>query len=141
MNTPEPCGDSPLQVEQHLLQITRNERLYPVLRALLQQEISRLVFDGSARYFTYPVSGDEVVATDEDLAAVCVAIAKSIGRRTVRAVPKRLRGLEAQETLVLPTPVKQALLMELLAIAANLTASDLERLPEPIEVRQANTIT
>jgi len=129
------AGEQP-RATQSLLEITRDPRLYFTLRALLDDKIGRLVFKGALQYFTYDDGGDETLASDEALDAIYKAIASAIGRRKLRATPRRLPGLEGQETLVLPAKVKQELLMELVALAANLTAGDLEKLPPPLDLQQ-----
>lgn len=129
-------GDQP-RPAQSLLEITRDAKFYPILRALLGDKIWRDIFKGALPHFMYEDAGDWTVVNDEDLARICGAIAKATGRRTVRATPKRLRGLEGQDTLVLPKLVKQELLLELVALAANLVAEDLNQLPPPLDLQHA----
>jgi len=118
-----------------LLQVTRSVLLYPLLRALLSDQISRFTFSGALPHFFYPLEGDEVLAAPEDTAKVVAAIGKAIGNPRLRARAKTLPKHTGQETLILSASAKQAALMELLALAANLTADDLQGLPPPVEVQ------
>jgi len=109
-----------------LLNVLRDRNLYPLLRGLLRNEISKLL---TSMYFTYPLDGDEVVVDDVQLKIVVGSIGKTIGNTRLRANPKRLRGLEGQLTYVLSPAAKQALLVEMAAVLANVSTFDLERLP------------
>lgn len=118
-----------------LLQVTRSVLLYPLLRALLSDQVTRFTFAGALPHFCYPLEGDEVLAPPEDVEKVVAAIGRAIGKPRLRAIPKRLPNHGSQETLMLPASAKQATLMELLALAANLSTGDLEALPPPIQLQ------
>lgn len=118
-----------------LLQVTRSVHLYPLLRALLADEILRFTFAGALPHFFYRLEGDEVLAAPVDIDKVLAAIGKAIGKPRLRATPKRLPNGGSQGTLMLPASAKQALLLELLALAANLSAGDMAALPPPIDVQ------
>ena len=109
-----------------LLNVVRDRNLYPLLRALLRNEISKLL---TSMYFTYPLDGDEVLLDEAQLKIVVGSIGKTIGNTRLRATAKRLRGLEGQLTYVLSPAAKQALLLELAAVLANVSAFDLQALP------------
>jgi len=109
-----------------LLNVLRDRKLYPLLRALLRNEISKLL---TSMYFTYPLDGDEVVVDDAQLKIVVGSIGKTIGNTRLRANPKRLHGLEGQLTYVLSPAAKHALLLEMAAVLANVSPFDLEGLP------------
>lgn len=115
----------------HLL---RNPRYYPLLRALINNEVSRLDFKGALDYFTYACEGDEVLATDEDQRIVLGVIGKAIGRK-VRAMPKRLKGHAGCTTLTLSQDTVVALLLEMLALGANLSPHDLETMPKSLDIQ------
>lgn len=136
-STPVPARPSAAPKAPTLLQVTRDPQHYALLRALVNEQVCRLTFPGSLSHFTYDVDGDEVLASDAQVALVCAAVARAIGRKQLRPTARRLRGLEGQETLVLPAKAKQGLLLELLALAANLSASDLAHLPPPVDVQAA----
>jgi len=119
-----------------LLQIVRSAEFYPILRALLNNEIARPIFQGALPYFLYPLGGDETLVNEDELTAITQAIGASIGIPRLRARPKVLRGLEGQTTLVLPEPAKQACFMELLALMANLSVEDMAALPPPVDVQE-----
>lgn len=114
----------------------RDPKLYFVLRALLDNQIYRDIFKGALPYYLYEDEGHQTLASDEALQAIYKAIASATGRRKVSATPRRLPGLQGQDTLVLASKVKQELLMELVALAANMTASDFESLPPPLDLQQ-----
>lgn len=109
-----------------LLNVLRDRNLYPLLRALLRNEISKLL---TSMYFTYPLDGDEVLLDEAQLKIVVGSIGKTIGNTRLRATAKRLRGLEGQLTYVLSPAAKQALLLELAAVLANVSPFDLQALP------------
>lgn len=109
-----------------LLDVLRDRSLYPVIRALLRNEISKLV---TSMYFTYEVDGDDVLLDEGQLKIVVGSIGKAIGNQRLRASPKRVRGLEGQLTYVLSPAAKQALLAEMAAVLANVSSFDLDRLP------------
>lgn len=109
-----------------LLNVLRDRNLYPLVRALLRNEISKLF---TSMYFTYELGGDEVVLDEAQLKIVLGSIGKAIGNTRLRASVKRVRGLEGQLTYVLSPAAKQALLVEMAAILANVSAFDVEGLP------------
>jgi hypothetical protein len=109
-----------------LLNVLRDASLYPLLRALLNNEISKLL---TSMYFTYPLDGDEVLLDCDRLKTVVGSIGRTIGNQRLRATAKRLRGLEGQVTYVLSPAAKQALLLEMAALLGNLSAADLQGLP------------
>lgn len=109
-----------------LLNVLRDRNLYPLLRALLRNEISKLL---TSMYFTYPLDGDEVVLDEAQLKIVVGSIGKTIGNSRLRATAKKVRGLVGQITYVLSPAAKQALLLEFAAVLANLSAFDLQALP------------
>lgn len=112
-----------------LLNVLRDRNLYPLLRALLRNEISKLL---TSMHFTYRLNGDEVLLDEAQLKIVVGSIGKAIGNTRLRATAKRVRGLEGQLSYVLPPAAKQALLVEAAAVLANVSAFDLEGLP-PVE--------
>jgi len=125
MNTPQPnarrrsaAGFPPL------LHVLRDPNLYPLFRAPIAGEISKLMVPAS--FFTFELEADEVLADDENLKTVRGSIGVAVGNRRVRATPKKLRGVEGQLTLILSAPVKQKLMIELAALLANLSGADLE---------------
>lgn len=109
-----------------LLNVLRDRKLYPLLRALLRNEISKLF---TSMYFTYPLHGDEILVDEAQLKIVVGSIGQTIGNTRLRATAKRLRGLQGQLTYVLSPATKQALLLELAAVLANVSAFDLQALP------------
>lgn len=109
-----------------LLNVLRDRNLYPLLRALLRNEISKLL---TSMYFTYPLDRDEVLLDEAQLKIVVGSIGKTIGNTRLRATAKRVRGLEGQLTYVLSPAAKQALLVEIAAVLANVSTFDLEGLP------------
>ncbi len=129
------AGDQPRAVKS-LLEVTRDPKLFFTLKALSGNQIYRLTFTGALPYFLYDDGGDQTLASDEALDAIYKAIASATGRRKLRAIPRRLPGLQGQETLVLAAKVKQDLLLELVALAANMTAADFETLPPPLDLQQ-----
>jgi hypothetical protein len=114
-----------------LLQVVRNVQLYPLLRGLLNEEISKFNFEGTLPHFTYRRGGDEALVQQDELDAITAAI----GIPRLRARPVRnSRGQGT--TLVLPAAAKQACFMELPALAANLSAQDMATLPPPLDVQE-----
>lgn len=109
-----------------LLNVLRDPSLYPLLRALLRGEISKLV---TSMYFTYDVDGDEVLLDEAQWKIVVGSIGKAIGNSRLRVSAKRVRRLEGQLTYVLSPSAKQALLLETAAVLANVSGFDLEGLP------------
>lgn len=77
----------------------------------------------------YPLDGDEVLLDEAQLKIVVGSIGKTIGNTRLRATAKRVRGLEGQLTYVLSPAAKQALLVEMAAVLANVSTFDLEGLP------------
>lgn len=128
-------GDAPPAETASLLNVVRNVSLYPVLRALLNEDISCLNFKGALPHFTYRSGVDEVIANQPDIDAVTKAMAVAIGKPRLRARATVQRKYKGQLTLVLPPAAKQACLMELLALAANLSSTDLAALPPPVQVQ------
>lgn len=117
-----------------LLQVVRNVQRYPLLRALLNEEISKFNFEGALAHFTYCQEGDEVLVRQDELDAVTGAIGASIGIPHLRARPM-LHAKRHITTLVLPAAAKQACLMELVALIAHLSAEDMAALPPPLDVQ------
>lgn len=117
-----------------LLHVLRDPLLYPLFRALIAGQISKLIVRGS--YFTFECEGDEVVADDDNLKTVVGAIGVAISNPRLRVTPKRLRGLQGQLTLMLSPAAKQKLLVELAQLLGNMSAHDLEGLPSPLEALQ-----
>jgi hypothetical protein len=109
-----------------LLNVVRDASLYPLLRALLRNDISKLL---TSAYFTYELEGDEIILDEQRLKVVVGSIGKSIGNPRLRVTAKRLRGLEGQLTYVLSSAAKQALLLEMAALLGNLSEADLQPLP------------
>jgi hypothetical protein len=130
-----PAPSAQLADAATLLQVTRSVLLYPLLRALLSDQISRFTFAGAVPHFFYPLEGDEILAAPAEVEKVVAAIGRAIGKPRLRAIPKRLPNRGSQETLMLSASAKQATLMELLALTANLSAGDLEALPPPIQLQ------
>lgn len=126
MNARPPRGRRAASDFPPLLNVLRDRNLYPLLRALLRNEVSKLV---TSMYFTYDVDGDDVLLDEAQLKIVVGSIGKTIGNPRLRATPKKLRGLEGQLTYMLSPAAKQALLLELGAVLANVSAFDLEGLP------------
>lgn len=116
-----------------LLNVLRDPKLYPLVRALLRNEISRLT---TSMNLTFHYEGDDVVVHDDQLKTVAGSIGKAIGNPRLRVCAKRLPGLQGQITLVLSQPAKRALLVEMAALLANLSGTDVEGLP-PIGARKA----
>lgn len=114
-----------------LLHVLRHPHLYPLFRALVSGEISKLIVPGS--YFTFELEGEEALADDEKLKTVIGSISSAVGNPRLRVNPKCLRGLEGQLTLVLSPAAKQGLLVEMTKLLANLSASDLAGLPPALE--------
>jgi hypothetical protein len=118
-----------------LLQVVRNVQLYPLLRGLLNEEISKFNFEGTLPHFTYRRGGDEALVQQDELDAITAAIGAAVGIPRLRARPVRnSRGQGT--TLVLPAAAKQACFMELPALAANLSAQDMATLPPPLDVQE-----
>lgn len=109
-----------------LLHVLRDRSLYPMLRALLRNEVARLV---TSKFFTYRLQGDEILLDPDQLKIVVGAIGKAIGNERLRVSTKRLSGLEGQFTMSLSSAAKQALMLEMAALLANLSGSDLDKLP------------
>jgi len=109
-----------------LLHVLRDRSLYPMLRALLRNEVARLV---TSKFFTYRLDGDEILLDPDQLKIVVGAIGKAIGNERLRVSTKRLSGLEGQFTMSLSAAAKQALMLEMAALLANLSGSDLDKLP------------
>jgi hypothetical protein len=109
-----------------LLNVVRDASLYPLLRALLRNDVSKLL---TSAYFTYELDGDEIILDEQRLKVVVGSIGKTIGNPRLRVTAKRLRGLEGQLTYVLSAAAKQALLLEMAALLGKLSAADLQALP------------
>lgn len=118
-----------------LLHVLRDRSLYPMLRALLRNEVARLV---TSKFFTYRLQGDEILLDPDQLKIVVGAIGKAIGNERLRVSTKRLSGLEGQFTMSLSSAAKQALMLEMAALLANLSGSDLDKLP-PVDSTPAGT--
>lgn len=97
-----------------------------MLRALLRNEVARLV---TSKFFTYRLDGDEILLDPDQLKIVVGAIGTAIGNERLRVSTKRLSGLEGQFTMSLSAAAKQALMLEMAALLANLSGSDLDKLP------------
>jgi hypothetical protein len=136
MEPDQPGAGAKPRAAKSLLEITRDPQLYLTLKALLDNKIYRDIFTGALPHFLYDVEGDQTLASEEALKTIYEAIASATGRRRVRATPRRLPGLQGQDTLVLAASIKQELLMELVELAANMTASDFESLPPPLDLQQ-----
>jgi hypothetical protein len=106
--------------------VVRDASLYPLLRALLRNDVSKLL---TSAYFTYELDGDEIILDEQRLKVVVGSIGKTIGNPRLRVTAKRLRGLEGQLTYVLSSAAKQALLLEMAALLGKLSAADLQALP------------
>lgn len=118
-----------------LLEVVRNARLYPLLRALLNDEVSRLDFPGALEHFTYRLDGEEVLADPKDVECIAGAVGKALGKPKLRATARVLPKYPHSKTLVFPAAAKQLLLLELLALCANLSAGDLATLPPPVDLQ------
>lgn len=101
-------------------------------------EVSRLVFPGALEHFTYRIGGDKVVADPDDVKLNSVVLGKAIGKPRLRATARVLPKYRPQQTLVFPASAKQLLLLELLALGAHLSVSDLAALPLPIDQEVEN---
>lgn len=137
--SPPAPSSSPLPRESEakaplgILEATRSPELYPALRALLRNEVARLV---TSAHFEYPLDGEEVVLMKEHQAELEKVLARVAGRRTLKLREKRLAGREGEIALCLDSRALQALTVEMLALLANLTPHDLASLPAPLEVQQ-----
>ncbi|RYG20949.1 MAG: hypothetical protein EON93_26385, partial [Burkholderiales bacterium] len=100
-----------------LLGVLRDPHYYPLFRALLSDQVSKLNMP-SALYFTYSLEGDDVIANQVDVDTVLTAIGSAIGNPNLRAMRRLLRGREAEITMVLSPKAKAALLAELAALLA-----------------------
>lgn len=116
-----------------LLGVLRDLSLYPVLVALVSERIGKFNFPGTLSYWTYREGGDEVIATKEQLDAVLKAVRSATGRPSLRASE---RGKNGFVTLCLPGPAKTALLLEMLAQGAQLSAHDVAALPPPLDLQR-----
>lgn len=135
-NKAAPGGTKPA-VLPTLLQIVRDLTLYPMLRALLSDQITRMTIPGSIRAWTYFEQGDEVVVSDEQVAILYSALAATTGRPLLKPTEKRISKGGAFVTLQLPDNVKTEILREVLALLAHLSADDLTRLPPPLDIQEA----
>lgn len=79
-------------------------------------------------HFTFDLEGDEVLVDRDQLRTIVGSIGSAINNPRLRVSERRLSGLQGQLTLVLSTSAKQALLAEMAALLANLSASDLGRI-------------
>jgi hypothetical protein len=116
-----------------LLGMLRDYSFYPVLVALLSESIRSFEFPGALPYWMYRQNRDEVIASQEQIDAVLKVVATGIGRRTLKATGRTENGVT---TLRISASAKTALLMEMLALGANLSAHDLATLPPPLDLQQ-----
>lgn len=118
-----------------LLELLRTENLYQLLRALLAGEIEKLLVPG-VRYFSYPLDGDDAIVNDQDLATLTGTIAATLGRSRLKLTIQRSAN-GGLETMRLPPKVQTALMLEMTALLANLSAADVGALPQPLDVQRA----
>ena len=106
---------------QELLALCRDSSLFPLVRELLFDGVARLRIRGALPYFEYElVFRETVIASDEQLAAVYARLGAAIGNPDLKATPQILPGLEAQETLVLPSAAKATLMRMFVQLAGEL---------------------
>lgn len=101
--------------------------------------MSRLNFPGALKYFTYRDAGHEIVVGDEDLKVITHALASATGMPRLRLAKSVLPGRAGETTLRLAAKAERALLLELLAQAAHLSADDVAKLPPPVDMAPAAT--
>ncbi len=110
-----------------LLDLCRDAELFPLARALVSNGIARLRVPGP-RFFTYEICfGEEVIANDPEIASVLEILGNAIGNPKLTAKSRILPGLEAQETLVLPSAAQASLLREFACLAGQLAQATIEQ--------------
>lgn len=138
MNIPQTKADGKAPSKKTfptLLALLRDLRYYYLVRALLNGDIQKLLISGP-QYFTYRLGGDEVLVSDENLAAVVGSIKTALGFKRLRLISQRsLNG--GLVVLSLSPAAKKALLLELVAHLAHLSSADLANAPDPLDVQLA----
>lgn len=115
-------------IPQDALHLIRDRHLSCMVRALLLGEVTRLRAGIAPKYWTYSLDGDEVLASDEDIALVERVLTKAAGCK-VSFTPGVKPGLAGEEYLKMREPARSCVFRELFALLANVSAADLAMIP------------